>query len=284
MKYVDPFIAGTGSQNITLEVAKNTAIVNTLFATGSIFAIKLSVVNGVHSDGQPNNVINLSLTEDYVVWNIGWNGSNGTVSTDSVSIAPGDEVDTPTTGPMNFDWRSDLLSIGPHTFEQSNGFFDDKRHAVLLFGPLAPGVNTSHTTDSDLYLPYRIYTTNSLLQALDVTAAHSTDSLLAINSEFSHSTDSLLSALRVLGHSSNTSLFAVFDDLSHSSNSFLFSNIILGNGAFFVGADINADGIVGGSFVGIVDPSCLNRRILGKYGWEPTSTPTKTFTKCNPKR
>lgn len=239
MKYISPFLAGNGIRDITLQVAKNTAIPNTLFATGSIFAIKLGIFNGSHSDGQLNNVINISIAQDYVVWNIGWNADNGVMSTNSVSIPPGDEIDTFTTGPMNFDWRSDLLSIGSHTFEQSNGLSDDKRHAVLFFSPPIDSV--------------------------------------------SHSTNSFLYALRTLGHSTNSLLSISFSGLNHSSNSLLFNNTIYGSSEFFVGANIDANGIVDG-IVNSINPSCLNSRILGKYGWEPTSTPTKTFTKCNPKR
>jgi len=72
--------------------------------------------------------------------------------------------------------------------------------------------------------------------------------------------------------------------IEHYTNSLLKNYNIDGIASFSIGLNVNMVGTVNGDFTSITDPSCLNNRLLSKYGWEPTNTPTKTFSNCKPKR
>lgn len=56
--------------------------------------------------------------------------------------------------------------------------------------------------------------------------------------------------------------------------------IIYGTAEFFVGVNLDVAGIVSNTNESL-NISCFNKMVLGKYGWEPTLTPIKTFSKCN---
>ncbi len=172
--------------------------------------------------------------------------------------------------PVGYDFRSDNFTTGTYSFVYSdldpvgNGL-----QGVFLLSDPTPISSVIHTTDASLF------GTSDLI--------HTTDASLIIQSSINHSTNALVALFRTLGHTTNT-LLRSSKSLSNTTNALLEDFTIRGSGSFLVGANFDANGIIGGTFVSIVDPSCLNRRILSKYGWESTTTPTKTYSKCDPKR
>lgn len=62
------------------------------------------------------------------------------------------------------------------------------------------------------------------------------------------------------------------------------SKIINGDGNIALG-EIKGEGTgVVNKFAEEVDPSCINRRILSKYGWQSSKTKTTGFKSCQIKR
>jgi hypothetical protein len=98
-----------------------------------------------------------------------------------------------------------------------------------------------------------------------------------------HSTDAMLNTLGVFGHATDALLFQAF--AVHSLGTFLQApNFVNGTGNIALG-EIKGEGVgVVSKFAEVVDPSCINRRILSKYGWTPTKTRTTGFKSCQIKR
>lgn len=101
--------------------------------------------------------------------------------------------------------------------------------------------------------------------------------------EIQHASDTYIAFLSTLGHGSDSLVFQAF--AVHSTDTFMFElSIVKGTGTISLG-ELKGGGVgVVTKYSEKIDPSCLNRRILDRYGWDPTQTPTKTFKNCNIQR
>ena len=268
---------------------------NAITATGSILAIRTAAFQGTTQRASYALLptINKAIPSGgWSVWHCGWNlnvidpevisDGNSLISDPEGTYGPGI---SPTVGsaPVGYDFRSDNLAPGTYSFVYNDSdIFGNGIQGVFLLKDPFSRFELTNTTNSLLSGGKLRHTTNSSLQDLDVTKSHDSNSLLAFRFESIYTTNSFLALFRVLGHSANSLLWGSFD-VSHSSDSFLYDSTIRGTAEFFVGTDFDASGNISDIY-NSNDTLCINKMILSKYGWEPTSTQTKTFNKCDIKR
>lgn len=242
IQHITGATAGSGLRTVRLQANKTNVIPNTLACTGSIFAVKMSALNGVHNQaGAPTSLINRTIGGTQTAWNVGWNSNDAEIISNGAQLGDsGVEEKISTTLPINMDYRSDVYSAGSYNFEYNGIATDDKRHFVFLFD--APPISF---------------------------ASHTTDAILTFFGSLNHSTDSMI--------------FQAF--ALHTTDTFLLApTVIRGSGNIALG-EIKGEGSgVLSKFAEDIDPACINRRILSKYGWTPTKTRTTGFKSCQIKR
>lgn len=242
LSYVDTTFASAGINTIYLQASKPNAIPSAVNATGAIFAVNMTAVNATHSQtGSSNSLITKTLSNDNLIWNVGWNSDDAEVISNGMSFGdPGNELPTGGGRSFNMDYRSDVFGPGTWDFEYNGIESDDKRHVVFVFAPV-PVL------------------------------------------EKRHSTSSLIQLISAIGNNVDVLLFQAF--AIHNTDVLLFMpHIVYGTGLMsFNEISGNGNGIIT-RISDIIDPRCVNKRILDKYGWDPVVTQTRTFTKCNIKR